>query len=110
MQVLKPLNFSRFRWNLLWLLLVYLVVLLPVWTRYAGGCDSAFWTTFSVFGFFDLLWFFAILWTVYYLSKIKTGMVKDWKATYEASVEVCPAAVACQMLLAVLAHCFLLSL
>jgi hypothetical protein len=83
MQVLKPLNPSRFRWNLLWLALILLMIFLPVWLPYTpAGCGAAFVTIGAVFAWFDTIWLLAIVFSLWYLRKMKRGMDTDYRLLY----------------------------
>lgn len=55
MKTLKPITNNRCRWNIPWLLFIWLVIAAPIWLVYAAGCSTAYYTTAGVFLWFDLL-------------------------------------------------------
>jgi hypothetical protein len=82
---LKPINFSLLRWNLLWLLVIIIFFTLPIWLPFASrSCLATFYAVISVLIWLDLVWFLALLFTIYTLIKLKYGMKTDYKQTYPA--------------------------
>lgn len=80
---LKPINFSLLRWNLLWLFVILCFFTLPIWIRYASqSCQITYYVVLSILGWLDLVWFLALVFSMYTLIKLKYGMKKDYRATY----------------------------
>lgn len=80
---LKPLNFSRLRWNLLWLLVILIVVTLPIWLLFASqSCLATFYAIISVLLWFDLVWLLALIFTCSTLIALNIGMKTDHKQSY----------------------------
>jgi hypothetical protein len=86
---LKPINFSILRWNLLWLFVILIFITIPIWVRYASqSCHITFYIIASVLLWFALVWFFALLFSIYTLIKLKYGMSTDHKATYPSDTSL----------------------
>lgn len=82
---LKPINFSILRWNLLWLFVIIVFITLPIWLIYASqSCLATFYAISSVLLWLNLVWFLALVFSIYTLIKLKYGMVKNHKETYAA--------------------------
>ncbi|CAF4559824.1 unnamed protein product [Rotaria sp. Silwood2] len=82
---LKPLNFSLLRWNLLWLFVILAFFTLPIWIRFASqSCQATYYTTLSILLWLDLVWFLALIFSIYTLIKLKYGMLTDHKQTYSS--------------------------
>ena len=79
---LKPISPSRFRWNLVWIILIWAISAFPIYAPYIMGCNAAFLSTSAVLLFFVLVWFFAIIFTAKYCWFLYTGMNKDYKLLY----------------------------
>ena len=87
MKRLRPINFSLLRWNLLWLLVIWIFITLPVWLPYASrSCSATLYTIFAVQVWLNLVWFFAMIFTISSLIRLHYGMITDHKATYPADV------------------------
>lgn len=84
-KLLKPITSSRLKFNLVWLVAIWAVILTPIWLPYATGCSTAFYTVSGVLVFFNLVWLFAILFTAYYIYYLYYGMNVDYKLQYAAS-------------------------
>lgn len=85
MKKLQPINFSLLRWNLLWLLVIWIFITVPVWLRYASqSCLATFYTILAVQAWLNLVWLLALIFSIYALIRLKYGMVTDHKATYPA--------------------------
>ncbi|CAF0997546.1 unnamed protein product [Rotaria sp. Silwood1] len=82
---LKPLNFSLLRWNLLWLFVIVVFITLPIWLRFASqSCQATYYTIISILLWLDLVWFLALVFSIYTLIKLKYGMLTDHKQNYPA--------------------------
>jgi hypothetical protein len=82
---LKPINFSILRWNVVWLLAILIFITIPIWLRFASqSCLATFYTIIGVLLWFDLVWFLALIFSIYTLIKLKYGMKTDHKQTYPA--------------------------
>jgi len=86
---LKPLNFSLLRWNLLWLLIILIFFTIPIWLIFASqSCLGTFYTILSILFWFDLVWFLALIFTIYTLIQLRYGMKKDHKQTYPMDAQL----------------------
>jgi hypothetical protein len=82
---LKPLNFSLLRWNLLWLLVIIIFITLPIWLIFASqSCLATFYAVLGVLLWLNLVWFLALIFTIYTLIRLKYGMKTDHKQKYPA--------------------------
>ena len=89
MKRLKPINFSLLRWNLLWLLVIWIFITIPIWLIYASqSCLATFYTILSVQIWLNLVWFFALIFTIASLIRLHYGMKTDYKSTYPADVSL----------------------
>lgn len=79
---LKPISPSRIRWNLVWLVFIWIVVAFPIYAPYLFGCVGAWYGVFGTLSFFVMVWFFAIFFTSYYVIYLYYGMNKDYKLQY----------------------------
>jgi hypothetical protein len=80
---LKAINLSLLRWNLLWLFVILIFITLPIWLIFASqSCLATFYTILSVLLWLNLVWFLALLFTIYTLIKLNYGMKTDHKKTY----------------------------
>jgi hypothetical protein len=84
---LNPINFSIIRWNLLWLFVIIIFFTLPIWLRYASqSCVATYYAILSVSLWLNLVWFLALLFSIYTLIQLKYGMTTDHKQTYPSDV------------------------
>jgi hypothetical protein len=81
-KTLKPISGSRFKWNLLWNIIIWAFISMPIWLPYVTSCANAFYGISGVLIFFNLVWAAAIFFTAYYLRFLYTGMNVDYKAKY----------------------------
>jgi hypothetical protein len=82
---LSPLNLSRLRWNLLWLLVIWIFITAPIWLRFVlRSYLATFYTVLGVQLWLNLVWFLALIFSVHSLIRLNTGMSTDHKATYPA--------------------------
>jgi hypothetical protein len=82
---LKPINFSWLRWNLLWLFVILVFITVPIWLIFASqSCLATFYAIIGVLLWFDLVWFLALIFSIYTLIKLNYGMKTDFKAMYPA--------------------------
>ena len=89
MKKLKPINFSLLRWNLLWLLVIWIFITLPFWLRYATqSCLATFYTVLGVSMWFNLVWLLALIFATYSLIRLHYGMTTDHKAMYPSDTKL----------------------
>jgi hypothetical protein len=82
---LNPINFSILRWNLLWLFVILIFITSPIWLRFATqSCLATFYVILSVLLWLNLVWFLALLFSIYTLIQLKYGMTTDFKQTYSS--------------------------
>jgi hypothetical protein len=81
-KILKPLNFSFLRWNLLWLFIIWITVTLPIWFRYATSCWTSFHVILAFLCWFDLLWIFSLLFSLLHLIVMRRGIKIDHRLKY----------------------------
>lgn len=82
MKQLKPLNLSPCRWNLLWLATIWIFVTLPIWIRYATSCWTSFHIILAFLCWFDLIWIFALLFSVLQLILLRRSISMDHRLKY----------------------------
>jgi hypothetical protein len=68
-----------------WLLLIWAVILFPLYAPSLMGCARAFYGVASMLTFLTLVWGAAIFFTAYYVHFLYRGMNRDYKALYPAS-------------------------
>ena len=81
-KLLKPITNNRLKWNLLWVLFIWLVCGFPIYSPYVFGCAAAWYGVASLLSFFVVVWAAAIFFTTYYVIFLYRGMDKDYKLTY----------------------------
>jgi len=86
---LKAINLSLLRWNLLWLFVILIFITLPIWLIFASqSCLATFYTILSVLLWLNLVWFLALIFTIYTLIKLNYGMKTDHKKTYPIDAQL----------------------
>lgn len=81
-KLLKPITGNRLKWNLLWVLFIWIVCGFPIYAPYVFGCAAAWYGVASLLSFFVVVWAAAIVFTSYYVIFLYRGMDKDYKLTY----------------------------
>ena len=72
---LKPINFSILRWNLLWLFVIIAFITIPVWLKFASqSCLATFYAILGVLLWLDLVWFLALIFSIYTLIRLQINM------------------------------------
>ena len=88
-KLLNPINFSILRWNLLWLFVIIVFFTLPIWLRYASqSCVATYYAILAVSIWLNLVWFLALVFSIYTLIQLKYGMTTDHKQTYSSDAQL----------------------